>query len=66
MHSGLLNISSSASGVSWMLSLTGDRGSGFLQEGSFSESLQNIIKRIGVFRELLLLENSIIRGKREV
>lgn len=49
-----------------MLSLTGDRGSGFLQEGSFSESLQNIIKRIGVFRELLLLENSIIRGKREV
>lgn len=41
LHSELLNISSSASGVSWMLSLTGNRGSGFLQEGSFSESFLN-------------------------
>lgn len=51
IHSELLNISSS-SGVSWMLSLTGDRGSGFLQEeGSFSESLPkyNIIKWIWCF-----------------
>lgn len=39
VQSDLLNISSSVSGVSWMLSLTGDRGSGFLQEGSFSASL---------------------------
>lgn len=35
-----------------MLSLTGDRGSGFLQEGSFSESLQNRTERheLGVFK----------------
>lgn len=58
MHSDLVNMSPSVSGVSWMLSFTGDRG--FLQEGSFSESLQNRREEneFGVFRRVIIREYS--------
>lgn len=61
-HPGLWKMSSSVSGVSWMLSFTGDRGSGFLQEGSFSESLQNRTEchECGVFQGQRFLENALL------
>lgn len=44
LRSRWLKISSSVSGVSCILSLIGDRGSDFLQEGSFSYSLHKKTK----------------------